>query len=67
MLRSEQAATILGVAQQTLAKWRVAGGGPRYRKLGRIVVYDPADLRLWLDQRARRSTSDVGGRVGDAA
>jgi predicted DNA-binding transcriptional regulator AlpA len=45
MLRTEQAAKYLGLSGATLCKWRVFGGGPRYKKLGRAVVYDPADLR----------------------
>lgn len=58
MLRTPQAAEFLGVSPATLCKWRVFGGGPRYKKLGRVVVYDPADLREWLDTRSRRSTSN---------
>lgn len=57
MLRAHDAAAFLGLSPNTLAKWRVYGQGPRYRKLGRAVVYDPADLREWLDAQARRSTS----------
>jgi predicted DNA-binding transcriptional regulator AlpA len=60
MLRTPQAAEYLGVSAATLCKWRVFGGGPRYRKLGRAVVYDPADLRLWLDSRSQESTSGHG-------
>lgn len=57
MLRTPQAAEFLGVSPATLAKWRVFGGGPRYKKLGRVVVYDPTELREWLEARSRRSTS----------
>ena len=57
MLRTPNAAEYLGVSAATLCKWRVFGGGPRYRKLGRAVVYDPADLRDWLDARSQVSTS----------
>ena len=53
-----------GVATSTLAKWRLAGTGPRYSKLGpRLIVYDERDLNEWLDARKRRSTSeDVGAQ-----
>jgi predicted DNA-binding transcriptional regulator AlpA len=57
MLRTPQAAEYLGVSAATLCKWRVFGGGPRYKKLGRAVVYDPTELRDWLDARSQVSTS----------
>jgi hypothetical protein len=62
MLRTTEAATLLGLSPTTLATWRVRGGGPLFRKLGRIVVYDPADLRTWLDARACTSTSATPAR-----
>lgn len=49
-----------GLARQTLAKLRVYGGGPRYIKVGRRVIYDTRDLDDWLDSRKRNSTSDGG-------
>jgi predicted DNA-binding transcriptional regulator AlpA len=58
MLRTPAAAQYLGIAPSTLEKLRVFGGGPRYAKLGRSVVYDPADLDAWLAVRRRSSTSD---------
>ncbi len=57
MLRTPQAALLLGLSAATLCKWRVFGDGPRFKKLGRAVVYDPQDLRAWLEQRSRASTS----------
>jgi hypothetical protein len=44
--------------QQTLAKWRIEGGGPPFTKVGRMVVYDIRDLRAFVDARKPRSTSD---------
>lgn len=35
----------------TLAKWATVGGGPRFRKFGRDVVYDVADLDAWIDSK----------------
>lgn len=49
-----------GLARQTLAKLRVYGGGPKYIKVGRRVIYDTRDLDEWLESRKRRSTSDAG-------
>ena len=52
------AANYLGLAVQTLSRWRVEGGGPPYLKLGSRVRYDRADLDEWLDQRRRRTTAE---------
>ena len=49
-----------GLARQTLAKLRVYGGGPKYIKVGRRVIYDTRDLDEWLESRKRCSTSDAG-------
>ncbi|MBB3747450.1 putative DNA-binding transcriptional regulator AlpA [Rhizobium sp. BK591] len=57
MLRTEDAATYTAVSASTLNKLRLTGGGPEYIKLGKSVVYDPADLDAWLSSKRRRSTS----------
>lgn len=66
MLRTPDAAAYCGSSASTFEKLRLQGGGPRYVKIGRRVVYDPADLDEWLAENRRRSTSDVtpdrGGR-----
>ncbi len=48
-----------GVSTSTLAKWRLTGTGPAYSKLGRICVYNVADLDDFLAARRRLSTSDT--------
>jgi len=35
----------------SLAKLAVLGGGPRFRKIGRIVIYDKNDLGSWVQSR----------------
>jgi len=50
-LRTREAATYLGVSAGTLEVWRCKGRGPRYSKLGKVVVYDPADLDAFRDAR----------------
>lgn len=60
MLRTPEAAAYCGSSASTFEKLRLSGLGPRYVKLGRRVVYDPADLDAWLAANRRRSTSDVG-------
>ncbi len=57
MLRTEDAAHYTGLSASTLTKLRLTGGGPEYIKLGKVVVYDLADLDAWLSSKRRRSTS----------
>src|SRR5262245_36457531 len=59
-LNTHAAAAYSGLARSTLEKLRVLGGGPRYMKIGRRVLYDVADLEQWLASHRRRSTSDTG-------
>ena len=58
MLPAREAADLSGLSKSTLDKMRVFGGGPPYLKIGRRVVYDPADLDQWLVSHRRRSTSE---------
>ena len=58
LLETKEAAPVVGVSPYTLEKWRVTGGGPRYRKVGRLVRYARADLDAFLAAAARNSTSD---------
>jgi hypothetical protein len=55
-----QAAIYTGLTQSTLNKRRVYGGGPRFIKAGRRVVYDVQDLDVWLHSMKRSSTSEYG-------
>jgi hypothetical protein len=48
-------------AERWLAKLRVKGGGPIFRKVGRLVVYTENDLNVWAKSRLsapRHSTSE---------
>lgn len=56
-LPTEEAAKALGVSTSWLTKLRLTGDGPQYIKIGRRVVYDPADLEAWAAARKRLSTS----------
>ncbi len=42
----------LGIPVGTLYQWRHRGQGPRARKVGRHLRYDPADVQAWLDESA---------------
>jgi predicted DNA-binding transcriptional regulator AlpA len=57
LLTPIEAAAWLGMSVSFLAKSRVTGGGPRYRKIGRAVRYSAADLERFARTCARTSTS----------
>ncbi len=61
LLTPDAAGAVLGIARQTLARWRVEGKGPPFVKLGGRVAYRAATLNAWLLQRERHSTSDDRG------
>jgi excisionase family DNA binding protein len=63
ILTTNEAADLLRVSRQSLAKWRVSGDGPPYLKLGRRVLYRSDDLESWLGARRRRSTSSISRSV----
>jgi predicted DNA-binding transcriptional regulator AlpA len=62
VVTAAEAARMLGLSESTLAKLRLNGNGPVYCKLGRRVVYRPADLEQWLQSRTTRDTSDADAR-----
>jgi predicted DNA-binding transcriptional regulator AlpA len=58
ILKTADAATYLAVGKPTLEKWRLAGNGPPFIRLGvRSVGYDLVDLDKWVESRKRASTS----------
>jgi predicted DNA-binding transcriptional regulator AlpA len=59
---AREAARLVGLSESTLAKLRLNGNGPTYCKLGRRVVYRPADLEEWLQSRTTKDTSDADAR-----
>jgi hypothetical protein len=59
MISNKDLAKGLNVAEGTPPKWRLAGTGPRYLRIGRRIVYDPVDVEEWLDARRVTSTSEV--------
>ena len=62
VVSTKVAARYVGLSESTLAKLRLNGNGPTYYKLGRRVVYRPADLDQWLQSRTARDTSDADAR-----
>ena len=57
-LTNTEAAEFLRLSPRTLEKQRVIGGGPRFRKFGRRVMYAVTDLEAWADARSFELTSD---------
>jgi hypothetical protein len=50
-------------SRRTLAKLRCVGGGPRFHKIGRLIVYTEADLIKWANSKISAplaSTSEAG-------
>ena len=62
VIPASEAARLVGLSESTLAKLRLNGNGPAYCKLGRRVVYRPADLDAWLQSRTTTDTSDADAR-----
>jgi predicted DNA-binding transcriptional regulator AlpA len=58
LLTPKEAAGFLRLSESFLAKARMRGDGPRYRKLSRSVRYLKADLLLWLKACAKTSTAE---------
>jgi predicted DNA-binding transcriptional regulator AlpA len=56
LLNSEDAAQILGCSARTLASWRIAGDGPKFVAVGRLIRYRRGDLEEWLQSRTRTIT-----------
>ena len=64
ILRTADAAQYVDLAESTLEKLRVYGGGPTFIRLGaRAIRYRREDLDAWLAAGARRSTSDLGNKA----
>lgn len=60
LLTTSEAAPHVRLSPRTLEKYRVLGGGPKYKKLGARVFYSLADLNEWLDKRTFQMTCDPG-------
>jgi hypothetical protein len=59
MLSTAEAAARVGCAPVTLARYRIAGDGPIFVKIGRLVKYRDDDLENWIVGKRRTSTSQV--------
>ena len=58
-LTVKEAAEHVGLSVHTLNAYRIAGNGPSYFKLGRLVRYDRNQLETWARSDQRQSTSQA--------
>ena len=58
LLTPIQAAAVLQIKPNTLAKWRVTGEGPSFIHIGRAVRYSAREIARFIDSQTRRSTSE---------
>jgi excisionase family DNA binding protein len=49
-LRPKAAAAYLDISQSLLAKQIRLGTGPKFRKIGRAVLFKVADLDSWMEE-----------------
>ncbi len=57
LLDEREVAQSLRLSTRTIQKLRQTGRGPAFRKLSRRVLYDPVDVREWLEASKRLSTT----------
>ena len=57
-LTPKEAAAYLRVSKSYLDKLRVYGGGPKFLRFGRKILYRKSDLDLWAVARCFGSTSE---------
>lgn len=56
LLTTEEYCQILGISVSKARQDRVKGKGCPWRKIGRVVRYDPSDVRAFLDKNVRVNT-----------
>jgi predicted site-specific integrase-resolvase len=61
-LSTTLAADFLGLKPSTLERWRCAGEGPVFHKIGGRIYYTRPDLQTWIESRRRRSTAEHKAR-----
>ncbi len=57
LLNESQTAELLGISPATLRRWRWAGQGPAFRKLGGAVRYAMDDIEAYVTGSLRTSTT----------
>ncbi len=52
VLNVKEAAALVSLCPATLNDLRITGGGPKFKRLGRRVVYTIEDLKAWVEEHA---------------
>jgi excisionase family DNA binding protein len=60
ILTQDEAAQLLGLSPRTLERHRMAGTGPRFSRLGRLIRYRETDLVEFVERNLRSSTAQAG-------
>lgn len=63
-LTTEEAALVVRLKPQTLAKRRMIGAPPLFERAGSRVVYRRRDLLSWLESHRYRSTAEATAKGG---
>ncbi|MFY9836835.1 MAG: helix-turn-helix domain-containing protein [Xanthobacteraceae bacterium] len=58
LLTQREAAALLKLSQRTLERWRVAGDGPKFVRLGRSIRYHLTAIETYIASRVVGSTSE---------
>jgi excisionase family DNA binding protein len=58
LLTAHEAATLLKLSERTLERWRVAGVGPKFVRLGRSIRYRLTEIEAHIASRVVSSTSE---------
>ncbi len=61
LLTEKHVAHLLGVKMTTLQMWRHQGRGPSFVRVGRLVRYQPTDVRLFIEENTTTTTSQPRG------
>jgi predicted DNA-binding transcriptional regulator AlpA len=57
LLDQKTAAKLLRLSVRTLERHRLAGTGPKFCRLGRLIRYRQSDLSDWIEGSVKSSTS----------
>lgn len=59
LIDEKAAAEHLGVTVRSMQTWRVNGKGPKFVRISRTAVrYRPEDVKAWVEERIKSSTSE---------
>jgi predicted DNA-binding transcriptional regulator AlpA len=58
-LRTNDLVALFGIPEPTWRGWRYEGKGPRWYKLGSIVMYDKEDVQAWVEEQKASTGKDT--------